>query len=155
MDFGQERMRLAALYAEMVDGELEDLAEDLDSLTDAARQALKDEMDRRGMNLEPESAVDIEAEEIRLVDPVTVVECNEVSEALLARGLLASGGIPSVLLDADDKLLDPDRLASGSTWGFGHVAGANAGLKLQVAAKDLRAARETLEEPMMEEGDPE
>ena len=155
MDFGQERMRLAALYAEMVDGELEELAEDLDSLTDAARQALKDEMDRRGINLEPESAVEIEAEEVRLVDPVTVVECTELSEALLARGLLASGGIASVLLDADNKLLDPDRLASDPTWGFSQVAAANAGIRLQVAAADLRAAREVLEEPLEEEGDPE
>jgi len=155
MDFGQERMRLAALYAEMVDGELEELAEDLDSLTDAARQALKDEMDRRGINLEPESAVEIEAEEVRLVDPVTVVECTELSEALLARGLLASGGIASVLLDADNKLLDPDRLASDPTWGFSQVAAANAGFRLQVAAADLRAAREVLEEPLEEEGDPE
>jgi hypothetical protein len=153
MDHDQEQMRLAELYAAMNDGELEALAEDWESLTDAARQALQHEAARRGMDLEEYKVSSQEEDDGKLKDPVTVAEFPEIGEALLAQGLLASGGIASALSDAGDKPLDPDWLNPRSGRGLGHVPGVNAGIKLQVNATDVESAREVLDQPI--QADPE
>ena len=155
MDQEQERMRLVELYAAMNDGELEALAEDWESLTDAAHQALKDEMARRGMNLEAENDAGPKENDSPLIDPVTVAEFPALDEALLALGLLTSGGIPCRLSDADDKPLDPEWLSRISGSGFGWVPGVNAGIKLQVNSSDVDAAREVLDQPIQPDSDPE
>lgn len=46
----KERRRLAQVYAEMTDGELEKLAADAGSLSDVARQALRTELSRRRLS---------------------------------------------------------------------------------------------------------
>jgi hypothetical protein len=50
IDPEQERPRLIQLYGQMVDEELEKLAEDAAALTDPARLALDVEIKRRGLN---------------------------------------------------------------------------------------------------------
>jgi hypothetical protein len=153
MDIGLERMRLAAVYAAMADGELEALAVDWESLTEAAHLALKDEMDRRGLRIENKEAKNTrpEAEEDRLVEPVTVVEFVKLEEATVARGLLASGGIPSMLVDFRGNPIGPGwfgdlEFRDGTTL----PSGADAGIRLLVNAADLQEAREVLKEPVDE-----
>jgi len=48
-DSGEERQRLARLYSEKWDEELRELAADFADLTEAAQQALRDEMKMRGL----------------------------------------------------------------------------------------------------------
>lgn len=47
IDEQKERQRLAALYARLEEGELEEIAGDADSLTAVAREALRSEKTRR------------------------------------------------------------------------------------------------------------
>ena len=49
MDWQKERKRLAERYAAMQDGELQEIANSPESLTDVARQVLRSEMASRGM----------------------------------------------------------------------------------------------------------
>src|ERR1035438_5025341 len=56
MDSDKERERLRALYGGMEDGELNKIASDLHTLTDVARETLRAEISRRGLELPPELA---------------------------------------------------------------------------------------------------
>jgi hypothetical protein len=154
MDPERERIRLAELYAGMADGELEALAEDWDSLTDAAHQALKDEMARRGLSIAMEEAPPT-ADDTQLREPVTVAEFHDPAEALLAKGLLESGGIQCALSDVGDKRLDPDGFIARSTAGIGHIPDVAGVIKLQVNAADLEAAFEALNQPAPEDSESE
>jgi len=153
MDYEREQMRLAELYAAMNNDELEELGKDWDSLTGVAQQALRGEMTRRGMNLEDENDTSTEGNAGMLVDAVTVAEFSELGEAVLAQGLVASGGIPSALSDADDRPLDPDWFNRLSDCGLGHFHGVNEGIKLQVNAADAEAARDVLDAPVRDDPD--
>jgi hypothetical protein len=153
MKHDDEQIRLAGLYASMNDGELESLAEDWDSLIEAGHQALKEEMARRGMHLSLKTEPSPEEEGEALTDPVTVAEFPDMSEALLAQGLLASGGIPSALSGAGDTPSTSDQAWFGprSGSGLGHLPGVNAGIRLQVNSADAETAREVLEQPLQDQ----
>jgi hypothetical protein len=155
MDYERERMRLAELYTAMNHDELEAIVKDWDSLTGVAQQALRGEMTRRGMNLENEDHICTEGNAGVLVDAVTVAEFSELGEAVLAQGLLASGGIPSALLDVDDRPLDPDWFSRLSDCGLSHFPGVHAGIKLQVNAADAEAARDVLDAAVRDDPDAE
>jgi hypothetical protein len=133
MDPERERMRLAELYAGMDDGQLEELAEDRASLTDVARRALELELSRRHLSIasDESSPCHVEAPEL-----TTVRTFNASGEALLARGLLESGGIECYLSDENNAVLDLD--------GFGFVRE----IRLQVRPEDAEAALEVLNQPM-------
>jgi len=138
MDLERERIRLAELYAGMDDGQLEDLAEDRASLTDVARQALELELARRGINVASDDFLPGDAE---LPELTTVRTFNASGEALLAKGLLESGGIECYLSDEDNSVLDPD--------GLGFVRE----IRLRVRPEDAEAAREVLNQPLPEDSD--
>ncbi len=125
----QEQTRLAALYAGMDDGQLEDLAEDRASLTEVARASLENELARRGITLgsddAPAGAVDYR--ELKVVRTF-----SGSGEALLAKGFLESGGIECILSDENNALQDLEGLGSARE------------IRLQVKPEDAEAAVEVL-----------
>jgi hypothetical protein len=137
----QELRRLAKLYAVMSDGELEQLAADAESLTDAARSALQIEMDHRGMRSKPGPSLVVEEEgpvplsddwagttEVECRELVTVGRFGDLAQASLARGFLESAGIETFLIDENIAQLS----------GLGSAA--YGGIKLQVSLQDVEEA---------------
>ncbi len=112
-DSEHERKRLAEVYSGMADGELEQLAEEPESLTEVARQALQEEMSRRGLVLvdadshdsadEPGDDTGDSAGAADDSEPANMVTvCSFTGEAglqaaLKARALLQAAGIESFL----------------------------------------------------------
>jgi DNA-directed RNA polymerase subunit RPC12/RpoP len=137
LEMERERQRLAALYAGMSDAELQRLAEDVGSLTEVAIEVLAQEAGRRGLNvslIEPKVT-----EEILEQREFTVIrQFRDISEALLAKGLLESAGVEPFLLD--DNLV---RL----NWFLSNFV---EGVKLAVRPEDADAAKELLEQPIPE-----
>jgi hypothetical protein len=135
LDDPKERTRLAGLYARMTDGELENLARQPESLTDAAWEALEDEFDHRNLrwpeHLEPQETVDLRK-------LVTIRQFRDLPEALLAKGSLESVGIPCFL--RDDNLVRLD-------WFISNFVG---GVKLCVKAEDVQNAEQVLSESIPE-----
>ena len=137
MDPKREKRRLAANYASMTDGELQRLAQNAESLTDWAWDALEDEMDRRLLKYPEESALECR-QEMELQELVTVRQFRDLPEALLAKGCLESVGIGCFL--GDDNLVRLD-------WFISNFIG---GIKLKVKAADVEDARQVLDEPILE-----
>src|SRR5947209_4563908 len=137
LDDLEERRRLAQTYAGMIDGELLKLAQHPESLTEAAWEALEDELDRRHL----ESPEDDPAEplvEIELRSLVTIRQFRDLPEALLAKGSLESAGIECFL--ADENLVRLD-------WFVSNFIG---GIKLRVKPHDAESAQKILDEPILE-----
>lgn len=131
-----ERRRLADNYAGMADGELQQLAQRAESLTDLAWDALEEEMDRRGLKI-PDPAP-AGRQEMELQELVTLRQFRDLPEALLAKGCLESSGIECFLGDENLVRLD---------WFISNFIG---GIKLRVRAADVDNARKILEEPILE-----
>ena len=133
IDPAQERQRLAEVYSSQSDGELEQLAGKMSDLTDAAREALRAELARRGLYVghldEPQ---DSKAEEFR--DLVPIRTYWNLLEAELAKGLLAAAGIDAFLFDDNMVRLD---------WFNANALG---GVKLRVDADMVGEANRVLEE---------
>lgn len=133
IDPAQERQRLAEVYSSQSDGELEQLAGKMSELTDAAREALRAELARRGLYVghldEPQ---DSKAEEFR--DLVPIRTYWNLLEAELAKGLLAAAGIDAFLFDDNMVRLD---------WFNANALG---GVKLRVDADMVEEANRVLEE---------
>lgn len=137
LDSEEERQRLVKLYAGMSDGELEKVAADGGSLTDAAREALRQELTRRGSTIQvddPPSGSD----QVELQEWITLQRFRDLPEALLAKGALESAGIECRLTDDNMVRLD---------WFISNLLG---GAKLQVKPEDEEAAREILDQPIPE-----
>jgi Putative prokaryotic signal transducing protein len=134
IDPQKEEQRLREVYAGMVDGELEQLSEAAGELTDIARTALKAEMARRGLAFN--DVEDSRAPEPQYVSRVTVGKFRDLSEALLAKGMLESAGIECFLADQDLVRMD---------WFYSNAIG---GMRLQVREEDADAATELLEQPI-------
>ena len=134
----QERRRLADFYGGLSDGELWKLEEDSDSLTELAREALEDEMDRRELDEVPRDnrIRKPQAEQLEFRDLVTVRKFRNLPEALLAKGSLESVGIDCFLFDHNLVRLF-----------VSHFVG---GIRLQVKAEDAALALEVLNQPMLE-----
>lgn len=132
--------RLAQLYSEMSDGELERIAADSSSLTDAAQNALASEMQHRALKVGssdlPEQAGDSDVELRRLV---TLRKFRDLPEALLAKGSLDSAGIEAFL--ADDNMVRMD-------WFISNLLG---GIKLLVKPEDVESASQILDQPIPED----
>lgn len=165
IDPEQERQRLAFFYSGQMDGELEKVATQAYELTDLAREALRAEIPRRGLNAElVESAPAIAKKELpvmpgdppppkpptespppggelELRDVVTLRKFRDLPEALLAKGCLESAGIESCLVDDNMVRLD---------WFWSNLMG---GIKLQVGAEDAAAANSILDQPIPENFD--
>lgn len=132
-----ERRRLAGIYAGMTDGELLQLAQNPEALTDAARDVLEDELEQRDLdNLDDEPPKPFEQLELR--DLITIRQFRDLPEALLAKGSLESAGIECFL--ADENLVRLD-------WFISNFIG---GIKLRVRPHDVENAQKILNEPILE-----
>jgi hypothetical protein len=142
IDPEQERQRLAEVYSSQSDGELEQLAGKMSELTDAAREALRAELARRGLYVghldEPQDST---AEEFR--DLVPIRTYWNLLEAELAKGLLAAAGIDAFLFDDNMVRLD---------WFNANALG---GVKLRVDADMVEEANRVLEENVSADTPPE
>src|ERR1035438_10094288 len=137
----EERQRLTKLYAGLSDGELDAIAADSAELTDVARQALTDELDRRhpeegGVS---DTGANPERDSVELADVVSIRQFRDLPEALLAKGALDSAEIESFLVD--DNMIRMD-------WFYSNLVG---GIKLCVKQEDAEAALDLLEQSIPEE----
>ncbi len=123
-------------YREMSDGELDLIARDMEDLTDAAREAMRSELTRRGKEVPQTMHGEWEAEE-----PVVVAQFLNLHEALLAKGQLNSAGIACSL--RDDNMVRID-------WFISNLLG---GVKLTVPPAEADEARELLASPIPEDFD--
>jgi hypothetical protein len=130
-----ERQRLAALYSGLTDDELEKIDDDPATLTDAAQEALRSEMSRRGL---ADPVQQEPTEEMEFQKLVILRQFRDLPEALLAKGALESAGIESFL--ADDNMVRMD-------WFISNLIG---GIKIKVKPEDLEAAQEILDQPIPE-----
>jgi hypothetical protein len=137
LDERGERLRLAANYAGMTDGELQRLAKNAESLTELAWDALEDEMDQRHLDCSDDAAPEAR-QEMEMQQLVTVRQFRDLPEALLAKGSLESSGIECFL--ADENLVRLD-------WFISNFIG---GIKLKVRAADASNAQKLLDEPILE-----
>jgi hypothetical protein len=139
MDLGpeQERERLAKVYAAMTPEELQKVADDGASLSDAARETLKTEISGRRLAITVnESPAGIDVIEER--ELVSIRRFRDLPEALLAKGSLESSGIECFL--TDDNMVRMD-------WFISNLLG---GAKLLVNREDAEAATAILDEPTPE-----
>lgn len=135
-----ERRRFAQHYSQMSDGELLKLALQPWALSDAAWEALDDELDHRDLDLpEPEPAPQMVAPDKRNL--FLLRQFRDLPEALLAKGSLDSAGIQAFL--ADDNTVRVD-------WLWSNLLG---GVKLLVDAENVDAANEILNQPIPESFD--
>ena len=133
-----EQEQFASHYTQMSDGELLEIALQPWALSDAAWDALEDELDRRGLDLpEPEGLPGITVPEKRNL--VRVRRFRDLPEALLAKGSIESAGIESFL--ADDNMVRMD-------WFISNLLG---GVKLLVDASDFSEVVRILNEPIPQE----
>jgi hypothetical protein len=136
--------RFAKTYAAKHDDELIELAEDSDSLTDAARTALDAELARRNISLSLEQNDDAaspasNAPEGGAVDPrnlVIVATFRDLPPALIAKNVLDTAGIRNFLIDATTIRMD---------WLLSNAIG---GVKLGVERQDLDKAKQALDHGM-------
>ena len=126
IDPERERARLAALYADMSDLELQTIAADPKTLTEWAQAALEEEMQKRGLQLPPRT-------ETREPDrPVILRHYRDMPEAFIAKSVLENAGIECLL--QDDNLVRMD-------WFWSNALG---GIKLVVREKDVEEAEKIL-----------
>ena len=160
IDPEQERRRLAEFYSRRMDGQLERVAKEAYDLTDIAREVLREEFARRGLDVQlaefrpvppappallgdppPEpSAEEASAGngELELRKMITIRQFRDLPEALLAKGSLDSAGIECALVD--DNMVRMD-------WFISNFIG---GVKLQVQPDEVEAAIEVLDQPIPE-----
>jgi hypothetical protein len=159
IDPEQERRRLIEFYAGQMDGELEQVAGQAYELTDLAREQLRAELARRGLQAElvetapvpslmpapqpgdspppPPTAENVVADgDFELRDLVTVRKFRDLPEALLAKGSLESAGIEAFLVDDNMVRLD---------WFWSNLMG---GVKLCVNREDAEASNGILDQPI-------
>jgi hypothetical protein len=135
----RERQRLLRLYEGLSDDALLRLAQDWESLTEVARDAIEDELERRGLEDDLDRVLD-DVTKVQSVaehgELVTVRKFGDLHEALLAKGMFDAAGIKCFLVDENMVRLD---------WFISNILG---GVKLAVRPDDLGAATELLTEPM-------
>ncbi len=160
----QERQRLLDYYSRQMDGRLEQIATQAGGMTELARQVLKEELLRRGLDVEllqvatAENAASSPAETSPEPPPIvdgalfgeyekrnmlTIRRFRDLPEALLAKGSLDSVGIDSFLEDENMVRID---------WFISNLLG---GIKLVVDAENAEAANEILNQPIPENFDVE
>jgi len=137
-DFEQARKRFSRKYSQMTDGELLGIAEQPWELSDAAWEALEDELELRQQELpQPRAVPALLIGERRNL--VVLRRFRDIPDALLARGRLESTGIECFL--ADDNMVRMD-------WFISNLLG---GVKLLVDADHFTEAARILNEPIPHE----
>ena len=123
------------LYKSISESELRELAADWHSLEYEAQSALAAEFARRGIAFtEPPEL--LQEGEPKYRDLVTIRRYRDLSEAIVAKGVVQSAGIFCFLKDENLVRLD---------WQVSNVIG---GIRLQVAAEDVEAAEAVLAQPI-------
>src|SRR6202161_3969234 len=100
-----ERARLAELYAGMSEIELQELARDAESLTDAAQETLKTELSKRKLEVELKHKEE-SSEETAHPNLITLRQFRDIPAALLAKSVLDSEGIECFLADENTIRMD-------------------------------------------------
>jgi hypothetical protein len=136
VNWEKERQRLTERYFAMEDGELNKIAADWDSLSDAAREVLQAEMSRRELQMPVQltQMAQVAKRQSELPMPEILRRYRDLTDALVAKSILDSAGIESFL--ADDNLVRMD-------WLYSNLIG---GVKLLVRPQDTGAANELLDE---------
>jgi hypothetical protein len=145
VDLSKELKRLKAAYSGMEDSQLSELAQDPDSLTEVAWQALNEEMQKRSLEPpRPRSPTTAEQTTSAIPPaPVMIQRYRDLPEASVAQSILNSAGIESFL--ADENLVRLD-------WFYSNLIG---GIKLFVREEDADEARKLLEQSVPENFDVE
>jgi hypothetical protein len=139
VDPEKERRRLRELYGGMADGELEEIAEDAVSLSDAARDALQSELARRHSDIAlPDAIAPPDSREPPR--PVLLRRYRDLPDALLAKSILDSASIECFLIDENTIRMD---------WLWSNLLG---GIKLWVRPEDVDAG-ELLDQDYLESFD--
>ena len=86
IDSEQERRRLTALYSQMAEGELQEIAAEASTLTEVAQRALPDEFQRRGMRAVAEAPK--VTREFEFQDLVTIRQFRDLPEAISSQRCL-------------------------------------------------------------------
>ena len=136
-DSEEKRNQVAQLYASMSDMELKDLAEEAWSLTETGRETLREELARRGLEFELDTAAPA-APEVQLRNLIALRQFRDLPDALLAKGFLASAGLESFLIDETTIRMD---------WLWSNLLG---GVKLCVNQQDADAAAQILSQEIPE-----
>ena len=141
-DFEQEREGFASDYSQLSDGDLLRIAERPWDLTDAAWEALEEELERRQLELpEPRMVPPLVIEDRRNL--VVIRRFRDIPDALLAKGRLESAGVECFLADENMVRLD---------WFISNLLG---GVKLLVDREQFTEAARILNEPIPRELDVE
>jgi Putative prokaryotic signal transducing protein len=134
MDPAAETRRLSELYANMSEGELESIAATAFELTEEAEVALRDEIRRRNLAIQPAT----EPPGYDAPDPhelVTIRTYAGLAEAMFARSLLEGAGVECFLTDENTFRIN---------WLYTPMLG---GMRLQVRAADVEDAAALLDTP--------
>jgi len=94
----KERRRLADHYAGLSEGELQELAAAADSLTELAREALKFELSRRGLEIALQDPT-VSSHQPSSSGPITLRRVRDLPDALLAKSILDFANIECYLID--------------------------------------------------------
>ncbi|MEP6644408.1 MAG: DUF2007 domain-containing protein [Acidobacteriaceae bacterium] len=129
-----EHKRLREFYSDLTDGELENIAEDSTSLTEAAREELSRELKTRDLGNLQKTKIEIDSEP-GLRKLVTIKRFANLLDASLAKGLLQSSGIECFL---------PDENMLRVYWGISNSMG---GVRLQVNIEDAEESLAILNQP--------
>src|SRR5436305_2034074 len=132
-----EHGQFAARYQEISDGELLQLAAQAWALSDAAWDALEDELDKRGLEV-PEAAALPAIELAERRNLVLLRRFRDIPEALLAKGRLDSAGIDCFL--ADENMVRMD-------WFISNLLG---GIKLLVDPEQFTDASRRLNDSVLD-----
>lgn len=127
-----EFARLTTYYAQLSATELTELGSQYESLTEAAQSAIRAEFDRRGMPA-PEL---VEPEIVEFQPLVTIRQCLDPLDAMVAKSALVSAGIPAFLSDENTARI---------YWGTSIALG---GIRLRVRVSDEGAAEAVLSQPI-------
>jgi hypothetical protein len=134
-DAERERQRLAKYYGSLSEEELQRIAASAGDFTDAARDILAAELDRRGLELLSSTPV---SAPFSFRELKTIRQFRDLPEALLAKGILDSAGIECFL--ADDNMVRMD-------WFISNLLG---GIKLMVRPEDVEESELVLQQPIPE-----
>lgn len=130
-----ERERLASFYAVLSDEELIKIGSQFESLTDEAQMLLREEFERRSLDA---PVLEEPLEAFQLQELATVRKFRDLPEAMTAKSVLDSAGIPSLLRDENTVRMH---------WMWSNLLG---GIRLQVRPEDVEDADTLLSQPVLE-----
>ena len=130
-----EHEQLISFYASLTDEELIKIGSQFESLTSDAQIVLREEFDRRSLDApeleEPPDAFDFQ-------ELVTIRTFRDPSDAMMAKSVLDSAGIPCLMKDENMVRMQ---------WMWSNLIG---GIRLQVRPEDVETAERLLSQPVPE-----